>query len=161
MEQALLMIGIFRFSHNMRNSTLLIAIATIVLFSPAALAKKKEQERLFWGKKPPIYLEEPHAIPRGGLVPPPGEHTYYPVRQDGQNYVLNVDINVNMTQALNRFYFDPKWRGEEWVPYDQVTLIERATRMMSTWKEYDEFSQFRIFNGFHKFFEKYSGYGPG
>ena len=82
------------------------------------------------------------------------------MREDGQPYLLNVDVSVNMTRSLNQFYYDPKWRGEEWVPFDQVTLIESGTRLMSTWKEYDEFSTLRVMNGFHKFFEKYSGFGP-
>lgn len=148
----------------MRNSKLLKVVLLLFLIASLAHpveARKKERERLFWGKTPPVFIEEPHAVPKGGLVPPPGENTYFPIREDGQNYVLNVDTSVNLTQALNRFYYDPKWRGEEWVPFDQVSQIERATRMMSTWKEYDEFSQLRIFNGFHKFFEKFSGYGPG
>lgn len=145
---------------KMRNSTLLVAIAIIAILAPSAIAKKKDQERLFWGKTPPVYIEEPHSSPRGRLITPPGQNPYFPVRDDGQDFVLNVDTTVNLTQALNRFYYDPKWRGEEWVPFDQVSAIERATRMMSTWKEYNEFSTLRVLNGFHIFFEKYSGYGP-
>ena len=113
---------------------------------------------LFW-RKPPS-LTAPHVSPDGRLVSPPGESSYFPVREDGQPYLLNVDVSVNMTRSLNQFYYDPKWRGEEWVPFDQVTLIESGTRLMSTWKEYDEFSTLRVMNGFHKFFEKYSGFGP-
>ena len=144
----------------MRNSTPFILVATIVLLATPAVGKSKKQERLFWGKQPPIYIEEPHTIPKGGLVAPPGENPYFPVREDGQNYMINVDTTVNLTTALNRFYYDPKWRGEEWVPFDQVTAIESATRIMSTWKEYNEFSTLRIFNGLHVFFEKFSGFGP-
>ncbi len=91
---------------------------------------------------------------------PPGESIYFPVRTDGQPYVLNVDRTVNLTSALNQFYYNPKWRGEVWTPFDQFDSIERATRLMGTWREYDEFSSLRVFNGFHKFFEKYSGFGP-
>ncbi|MBX3138559.1 hypothetical protein KF707_20185 [Candidatus Obscuribacterales bacterium] len=106
------------------------------------------------------YLNEPHAIARGGLVTPPGEANTFPVRDDGQDFILNVDTTVNLTTALNKFYYDPKWRGEVWQPFDQVTLIERQTRLMSTWKEYDEFSELRKFNIIHKFFERASGFGP-
>lgn len=105
-------------------------------------------------------LAEPHAVPKGGVILPPGEGFTYPVRDDGQNYVLNVDTTVNLTTALNKFYYDPKWRGEVWGPFDQVSLIERQTRLMSTWKEYDEFSQLRKLNIIHKFFERASGFGP-
>lgn len=113
---------------------------------------------LFHRKRP--YLSEPHAIARGGLVTPPGEGATFPVRDDGQDFILNVDTTVNLTTALNKFYYDLKWRGEVWQPFDQVSLIERQTRLMSTWKEYDEFSELRKFNIIHKFFERASGFGP-
>jgi len=105
-------------------------------------------------------LDEPHVIPKNALVSPPGEEMYFPVREDGQDYVINLDSTVNMTQTLNEFYYDPKWRGEVWAPFDQYSLIERATRRMGTWKEYDEFSELRIFNKWHKFWERASGFGP-
>ncbi len=94
------------------------------------------------------------------LVTPPGEERYFPTREDGQPFVLNVDRTVNLTSALNSFYFDPRWRGEVWAPFDQVDTIERQTRLMSTWPEYDQFSILRIADPIHKFFEKYSGFGP-
>jgi hypothetical protein len=39
-------------------------------------------------------------------------------------------------------------------------MLERATRLMGTWRDYDEANQFRKLNNVHKFFEKWSGYGP-
>ena len=107
-------------------------------------------------------LPEPAAVeaPVDLLVTPPGEEAYFPVRPDGQPFLVNIDTTVNLTDKINGFYYDPKFRGEVWAPFDQVSLIERATRMMSTWAEYDQFSIYRKFNGVHKFFEKYSGYGP-
>lgn len=118
-------------------------------------------DRLLIGKKIPPLVKPPAREPdKNNLVPPPGEDPYYPVRMDGQPYVLNVDRTVNLTDALNRFYYDPRWRGEVWVPFDQVSTIERATRLMSTWREYNEFSTFRIFNRVNQFFERWSGYGP-
>lgn len=113
---------------------------------------------LFGHKRP--RLSEPHALPRGYKVTPPGENNYYPIRDDGQDFVLNVDTSVNLTPALNKFYYDLKWRGEVWSPFDQVSMIERQTRLMSTWKEYDEFSELRKLNIIHKFFERASGFGP-
>lgn len=74
--------------------------------------------------------------------------------------MLDIDTTINFTDALNRFYYDPKWRGEVWVPFNQWTISERATRLMATWPEYDEFSQYRKLNHVHKFFERYSGFGP-
>ncbi len=118
-------------------------------------------ERLLIGKKiPPLLAPPAQNADKDKLVPPPGEEVYYPVRMDGQPFVLNVDRTVNLTDALNRFYYDPRWRGEVWVPFDQVGTIERATRLMATWREYNEFSTFRIFNRVNQFFERWSGYGP-
>ncbi|MFA7340516.1 MAG: hypothetical protein WC028_27280 [Candidatus Obscuribacterales bacterium] len=107
-------------------------------------------------------LPEPPAIeaPVDILVTPPGEEIYFPVRPDGQPFLVNIDTTVNLTDKINGFYYDPKFRGEVWAPFDQVSLIERATRMMATWPEYDQFSILRKFNGVNKFFEKYSGFGP-
>jgi len=94
------------------------------------------------------------------IVTPPGEEIYFPVRPDGQPFLVNIDTTINLTDRISGFYFDPKFRGEVWAPFDQVSLIERSTRLMSTWPEYDQFSIYRKLNSFHKFFEKYSGYGP-
>lgn len=107
-------------------------------------------------------LVEPPAVeaPVDIIVTPPGEEAYFPVRPDGQPFLVNIDTTVNLTDKINGFYYDPKFRGEVWAPFDQVSLIERATRMMATWPEYDQFSILRKFNGVHKFFEKYSGFGP-
>ncbi|MCC7530759.1 MAG: hypothetical protein IT342_19710 [Candidatus Melainabacteria bacterium] len=90
----------------------------------------------------------------------PGEVNFFPTNPDGTPFVLDIDTTVNFTDSLNRFYFDPKWRGEVWVPFNQWTISERATRLMATWPEYDEFSQLRKLNHIHKFFERYSGFGP-
>ncbi|MBZ0186414.1 MAG: hypothetical protein K8F91_09225 [Candidatus Obscuribacterales bacterium] len=150
------------FLANVRNSTFLL-VSLLLLNSLSVCAKDGIPDRLFREKKAPAYpayIEEPHSAAHGDLVPPPAENEYFPVREDGQAYMLNVDSTVNLTTALNRFYYDPKWRGEVWVPYDQVSAIERATRLMSTWKEYDEFSELRIFNKWHKFWERASGFGP-
>ena len=90
----------------------------------------------------------------------PGEVNVFPTNADGAPFVLDIDTTINFTDALNRFYYDPKWRGEVWVPFNQWTISERATRLMGTWPEYDEFSQYRKLNHVHKFFERYSGFGP-
>lgn len=105
---------------------------------------------------------EPPAVEASpdNLVTPPGEEAYFPVRPDGQPFLLNIDTTVNLTDRLSGFYYDPKFRGEVWAPFDQVNLIERATRLMATWCDYDEFSTLRKLNKVNKFFEKYSGFGP-
>lgn len=105
---------------------------------------------------------EPPAVEASpdNLVTPPGEEAYFPVRPDGQPFLLNIDTTVNLTDRLSGFYYDPKFRGEVWAPFDQVNLIERATRLMATWRDYDEFSTLRKLNKVNKFFEKYSGFGP-
>lgn len=144
------------------NMRILIASALMLHLLQALPVDARDSipDRLFRNRRAPAFIEEPHAPRRDGLVPPPAENAYFPVREDGQPYMLNVDTSVNLTTALNRFYYDPKWRGEVWSPYDQVSAIERATRLMSTWKEYDEFSELRIFNKWHKFWERASGFGP-
>lgn len=137
-----------------------VAIACITPGRADDAPFKAIPNHLFLAKKVPILYPPAPAGNRDRLITPPGENQYFPVRADGQPYVLNIDRTVNLTAALNQFYYNPKWRGEVWTPFDQIDSIERATRIMGTWREYDEFSELRIFNGFHKFFEKYSGFGP-
>ncbi len=98
--------------------------------------------------------------PDGKLISPPGEEPYFPVRADGQPYILNVDMTVNLTATLNHFYWDPRWRGEVWSPWDAAELPERAQRVMSTWPEYDEANTFRFLSGVNQTIERYSGFGP-
>jgi hypothetical protein len=94
------------------------------------------------------------------LIAPPGENPFFPVRTDGQPYILNIDTTVNLTDAMNRFYYNPRWRGEVWTPFDQVDEIERATRLMATWFEYDQENIFRKGDPVAKWFERVSGFGP-
>lgn len=94
------------------------------------------------------------------LIAPPGENPYFPVRTDGQPYILNMDTTVNLTDALNRYYYNPRWRGEVWTPFDQVDQIEKATRLMSTWFEYDQENIYRKGDPVAKWFERLSGFGP-
>ncbi len=118
-------------------------------------------QTLAWFRKKQLPPEPPAPMPSpDNLVPPPSEEIYFPVRADGQPFLLNIDTTINLTDAISSFYYDPKWRGEVWAPFDQVSLIERSTRLMSTWQEYDQFSQYRIFNVINKKLEKYSGFGP-
>jgi hypothetical protein len=139
------------------------AIATLAFFLPnVALSNDGSgiANHLFTSRHAPMLYPPAPMPPRDKLIVPPGEDPYFPVRADGQPYVLNVDRTVNLTTALNQFYYNPRWRGEVWTPFDQFDSIERATMLMGTFREYDEFSELRVLNGFHKFFEKYSGYGP-
>jgi len=149
-------------NHSSKTACLasLLALTASLLGATSLQAEDSIPDRLFSGNKAPILYPSAPMPPRDRLVVPPGESIYFPVRTDGQPYVLNVDRTVNLTSALNQFYYNPKWRGEVWTPFDQFDSIERATRLMGTWREYDEFSSLRVFNGFHKFFEKYSGFGP-
>jgi hypothetical protein len=147
-----------------RFFALSLAVLTLVAFTDGAMAKKSDEipDYLFIGKKVPNKLPMPAAPSpdRAKMITPPGEESYFPVRADGQPYILNIDRTVNLTEALNRLYYNPKWRGEEWTPFDQVDNIERAQRLMGTWKEYDEANIYRVFTPVNKFFEKYSGFGP-
>lgn len=148
---------------------LLLALGSVLflttLQSSAAFgaesARLSTPQTLAWYRKQQLPPEPPAPLPSpDNLVPPPSEEIYFPVRADGQPFLLNIDTTINLTDAISSFYYDPKWRGEVWAPFDQVSLIERSTRLMSTWPEYDQFSQFRIFNVINKKLEKYSGFGP-
>lgn len=143
-------------------ASLLTLFSVAAVVAPPVLAKSADDipDHLFIARKVPDQVPPAARPPRDRLISPPGEEIFYPIRTDGQAYVLNVDRTINLTQALNNFYYDPRWRGEVWTPFDQVDTIERATRLMSTWREYDEFSALRVLNNWHKFWEKYSGYGP-
>lgn len=144
-----------------RSSNLLPAApAKLILALPLALIlglglSAGAQARKELPPEPPAAQASPD-----NLVTPPGEEAYFPVRPDGQPFLLNIDTTVNLTDRLSGFYYDPKFRGEVWAPFDQVNLIERATRLMATWRDYDEFSTWRKLNKVNKFFEKYSGFGP-
>lgn len=145
-------------------AALLLTLSIFGAFTGGAQARNTDEipDYLFIGKKVPNKIPLPAAPQpdRTKIVTPPGEQQYFPIREDGQPYVLNVDRTVNLTDALNRVYYNPKWRGEEWTPFDQVDTIERACRLMGTWREYDEANIYRVFTPVNKFFEKYSGFGP-
>ncbi len=94
------------------------------------------------------------------LIPAPGENSYFPMRHDGQPFILDIDNTINLTEPLNRFYYDPNWRGEVWGPFNCYSVGERAVRMMPTWPAYDAATYSRKLTGVHKFFEKWSGFGP-
>lgn len=143
-----------------------LPVVALIAFSAcqSAFAKDKfeslEMKDLVAAKQPQLNAPPARLPSPDNLVVPAQENAYFPIRSDGQAYVLGIDQTVNWTQALNDYYFDPKWRGETWGPYPQYFVVERAVRMMPTWQDYDQFSILRIFNGWHKFWEKYSGYGP-
>lgn len=147
-----------------RFFALFLAVSLTTAVAGGAWAKKSDDipDYLFIGKNVPNKIPMPAApLPdHNKLIPPPGEQSYFPVREDGQPYILNIDRTVNLTEALNRMYYNPKWRGEDWTPFDHVENIERACRLMGTWKEYDEANIYRVFTPVNKFFEKYSGFGP-
>lgn len=142
-----------------------LSAVLLMLANPVNSASAEESKRKSWidfaPKKIAQSLRQSDVSPSADRLPRmPGEAFQFPTNSDGSPFVLDVDTTVNFTDALNRFYYDPKWRGEVWVPFNQWTVAERATRLMSTWPEYDEFSQYRKLNHVHKFFERYSGFGP-
>jgi hypothetical protein len=144
----------------------MIAICLAVLpplLAPSADARKPRTfndipDRLFAAN--PDKKSMPDAPPTNRLVRPPSENPYYQLRFDDQPYYLMQDITVNYTEILNSFYLDPAWRGEIWAPYEQFSIVEKGSRLMPTYLEYDEFSEARICNRWHKFWERASGYGP-
>lgn len=151
--------------HLQKISTFALAAACIFSINlssaQSASASKKDEipDRLFAGQTPPQSLAATR-VHDTRLVSPPMEETYFPTNFDGQAKTINVDSTVNLTVAINQFYYNPKWRGEYWTPFDQVELIERATRLLSSYKEYNEANQYKVLNRVNVFLERYSGFGP-
>lgn len=117
-------------------------------------------ERLLAGNAGPGPYPPAPTPPPGHLVPPPSLNPYFYVRPDGQPYFLVQDATVNLTDALNRYYWNPDIEGEVWAPVDFCTTMEKSSRMMATWPDYDEFSWIRRLNKVHKKLERFAGYGP-
>jgi hypothetical protein len=153
------------FSDTSRTSRLAAALLLVLLAvctsSQPSLASRGDDipDRLFEGQTAPQHLASSKVV-HDRMIPVPMEEVFFPTNFDGQAKVLNIDTTINMTVAINQFYYNPKWRGEYWVPFDQVDLCERASRLMSTWKEYDEANQYKVLNKVNIFFERYSGFGP-
>src|SRR5277367_752561 len=122
------------------------AFLSSLFLSPEAQAKEKQlPDRLFASTYAPEQLASNTSRGHDGrFITPPGEEAYFPTNFDGQPYILNIDTTVNLTKAINQFYYNPKWRGEVWTPFDQIEMSERVTRIMGTWREYDEFSSLRV-----------------
>lgn len=106
-----------------------------------------------------LYPAAPPANP-DKFIYPPGEEIYIPVTPDGLPVIRNVESTVNYTETLNRFYYKPTFDGEVWCPFDQISVGFKTVRVMTSWPEYDQFSQMRRLNGVHKWMERWSGFGP-
>ena len=142
---------------------LMVPVATLFFFTTGSGAFADDGgNNLIAANVYPAPLAQP-AAPQPSpdiLITPPGEVSTFPMRPDGQPFVLNIDESINMTDALNRYYYNPRWRGEEWGPVPWYWIPERMVRMMPSWEEYDQQNIFRLGNRWAKFFEKYSGFGP-
>jgi hypothetical protein len=152
----------FPFSDSSKlTAALLLALLAVCMNSKPSLASRGDDipDRLFDGQTAPQQIASSRVV-HDRLIPVPMEEVFFPTNFDTQAKVLNIDTTVNMTVAINQFYYNPKWRGEDWVPFDQVDLIERASRLMSTWREYNEANQYKVLNKVNIFFERYSGFGP-
>lgn len=110
--------------------------------------------------QPEITYPETPMPPPGTLITPPGENTFFPMRHDGQPFILQVDETINMTDYLNRSYYDPNWRGQVWMPFQCYEIVEKGCRLMPLWLEYNSATQCRKLTNVHLFFEKWSGFGP-
>jgi hypothetical protein len=131
-----------------------VPIASLIAFTicSGAFAKYKGPARL---PQPLAPMPAPDT-----LIEPPGEAHYVLTRPDGWPVYVNIDESVNFTDVLNRFYYNPRWRGEEWAPFPQYWIVERAVRMMPTWNEYDQQNVYHVGTRYSQFLEKYSGFGP-
>jgi hypothetical protein len=110
--------------------------------------------------KSPQYEPRAHRPSADHLVVPPGERPYFLMRSDDQPYTINLDTTVNLTDWINGYYYNPWWEGENWTPFNQYEIVERSSRKMAIWKEYNEFSELRVLNPVNRFFERASGFGP-
>lgn len=106
------------------------------------------------------YPEAPGPSP-DKLISPPEENPYFYIRADKQAFSLQVDSTNNFTDYFNRHYYDYAWRGEQWSPWGACTIPEKLIRSCHLWPEFNEANQYHLFNGVNKFFERFSGYGPG
>lgn len=130
---------------------------------PAVVALMVTSAPRGFSQSPALTYPPAPQPPADHIVVPPQVNEYFYMRPDGQPFVLNQDLTVNFTNQLNRYYFNPHWRGEEWAPYQNWWVGERQARLMSTYEEFDNFSVFRFLqptNKIHKFFERSSGFGP-
>ena len=106
------------------------------------------------------YPEAPGPNP-DHLITPPQENSYFNMRPDCQAFRLQIDFCDNYTDFLNRHYYDPHWDGMQWCPWDVVSTIEKQSRSMACWTEYNNQNVYGVCNGWARFWEVYSGYGPG
>lgn len=106
------------------------------------------------------YPEAPGPNP-DHLIVPPGENPYFYVRTDGQAFSLQTDSTNNLTDYLNRHYYDYQWRGQTWGPWDMVSNSEKIARSMHIWEEYNNANQYGLWNGWNRNWERFSGFGPG
>jgi hypothetical protein len=106
------------------------------------------------------YPEAPGPNP-DHLITPPQENVYFYVRPDGQAFELQVDNTQNLTEYLNRHYYDANWEGMQWAPWNVSTTVMKQMRSMALFPEYNAANVFGVCNGWNRFFEVYSGFGPG
>ena len=90
----------------------------------------------------------------------PGENPYWYLGDHGQAYYLSIDSTINWTDALNRSYYNPYWRAENWTPYPIYWIVERQCRLMGLWTEYDQENVWNLGTKGAQWLEKYSGFGP-
>ncbi|MBX9689122.1 MAG: hypothetical protein K2X27_20605 [Candidatus Obscuribacterales bacterium] len=95
------------------------------------------------------------------LITPPGENGFFPMRNDGQAFSLQIDSTNNLTDYMNRHYYDFRWDGATWSPWDTMSVSQKGVRLSHLWPEYNEANQFHLFNGFNVLMERLSGFGPG
>src|SRR5688572_28987627 len=95
---------------------LLVSFMTLSLFTTGSGAEAQTSPAITY---PPAPQPNPDK-----LIAPPGERNTFPMRADGQPVYLNQDVTINMTDALNNYYFNPKLRGEEWGPFETYWIPE-------------------------------------
>ena len=113
-----------------------------------------------FGRKTGLSYPQAPMPEQPALIPQPQENVYFPMRPDGQPFLLNIDNTVNYTNPINRVYYDPAWRGQSWAPFNCYPLVERGSRLMSTWPGYNNAVDRGHATRVNQWFEKASGFGP-
>jgi hypothetical protein len=146
----------------MNRRLLFLPIAALSVFTTCSGASADNIQKMLadYSGYTPLPMPAAPAVTDQVIVAP-GQNRYFPLGSNGQAYYLNVDATVNWTDVLNRSYFNPGWRGETWTPTPLYWIVERQSRLLSEWPEYNEQNIYRVGNKWSQFLERFSGFGPG
>ena len=147
----------------MNRRLLILPLAALAMFTTCSGASADPAQKMLadYSGYQPLTMPAAPATNPDQVIVPPGENNFMELGSYGQAYYLNVDSTVNWTDVLNRSYFNPHWRGETWTPTPLYWIVERQSRLLSEWREYNEQNIYHVGNKWCQFLERFSGFGPG